>query len=203
MSRLWGEDINLDAPIRVLAHNEWFNAPVFFDSLAAFVQPNTRAVNSVLDAASNLLGSATGDPSLGGYQKGPERAAQIAAGIYEALRHQQIRYIDPPASFEHTGQKIRTTAQVLDERFGTCIDLAVTYAACLEAVGIRPVIWLIQGHAFAGFMRDETQLAHSTITEPNALIDLVESGRVVPVEAKYYDPTEAGTFKLAVADARR
>lgn len=203
VSRLWGEDIHFNAPIRVLAHNEWFNAPVFFDSLAAFVQPNTKAVNSVLDAASNLLGSGTGDPSLGGYQKGPERAAQIAAGIYEALRHQQIRYIDPPASFEDTGQKIRTTAQVLDERFGTCIDLAVTYAACLEAVGIRPVIWLIQGHAFAGFMRDESQLAHSTITEPNALINLVESGRVVPVEAKYYDTTAAGTFKQAVADARR
>ncbi|OZF48319.1 DNA/RNA helicase [Rhodococcus sp. 14-2470-1b] len=203
VSRLWGEDIHLNAPIRVLAHNEWFNAPVFFDSLAAFVQPNTRAVNSVLDAASDFLGSATGDPSLGGYQKGPERAAQIAAGIYESLRHQQIRYIDPPASFEHTGQKIRTTAQVLDERFGTCIDLAVTYAACLEAVGIRPVIWLINGHAFAGFMREESQLAHSTITESNALINLVESGRVVPVEAKYYDTTEAGTFKQAVADARR
>ncbi|WP_037138715.1 DUF3320 domain-containing protein [Rhodococcoides fascians] len=203
VSRLWGEDIHLNAPIRMLAHNEWFNAPVFFDSLAAFVQPNTKAVNSVLDAASNLLHTGTGDPSLGGYQKGPERAAQIAAGIYESLRHQQIRYIDPPASFENTGQKIRTTAQVLDERFGTCIDLAVTYAACLEAVGIRPVIWLINGHAFAGFMREENQLAHSTITESNALINLVESGRVVPVEAKYYDTTEAGTFKQAVAEARR
>ncbi|MCC8929023.1 MULTISPECIES: DUF3320 domain-containing protein [Nocardiaceae] len=203
VSRLWGEDILLNAPIRVLAHNEWFNAPAFYDSLAAFVQPNTRAVNTVLDAASNLLSSATGDPSLGGYQKGPERAAQIAAGIYEALRHQQIRYINPPASFEDTGQKIRTTSQVLDERFGTCIDLSVTFAACLEAVGIRPVIWLIDGHSFAGFLRDESQLAHSTITEPNALLNLVESGRVVPVEAKYYDTTSAGTFKQAVADARR
>ncbi|MBY6414295.1 DUF3320 domain-containing protein [Rhodococcus sp. BP-252] len=203
VSRLWGADIHLNAPIRVLAHNEWFNAPVFYDSLAAFVQPNTRAVSSVLDTASNLLGSATGDPSLGGYQKGPERAAQIAAGIYEALRHQQIRYIDPPASFEDTGQKIRTTAQVLDERFGTCIDLAVTYAACLEAVGLRPVLWLTDGHAFAGFLRDESQLAHSTITEPNALINVVESGRVVPVEAMYYDTSASGSFKNAVAVAKR
>ncbi|OFE10905.1 hypothetical protein [Rhodococcus sp. 1139] len=167
VSRLWGDDIALNVPIRVLAHNEWFNAPEFFDSLAAFVQPNTRAVSNVLDAASELLGNLTGSTSLEGYQRGPQRAAEIAAATYEALRLRQIRYIDPPASFEGTGQKIRTTAQVLDERFGTCIDLAVTYAACLEAAGLRPVIWLVKGHAFAGFMQEEAHLSHSVILESN------------------------------------
>lgn len=203
VSRLWGDDIALNVPIRVLAHNEWFNAPEFFDSLAAFVQPNTRAVSNVLDAASELLGNLTGSTSLEGYQRGPQRAAEIAAATYEALRLRQIRYIDPPASFEGTGQKIRTTAQVLDERFGTCIDLAVTYAACLEAAGLRPVIWLVKGHAFAGFMQEEAHLSHSVILESNAIANLFDSGKVVAVEAAYYDSSPEGSFKNAVAHARR
>ena len=203
VSRLWGDDIHLNAPIRVLAHNEWFNAPVFFDSLAAFVQPNTRAVGSVLDAASEILGAHTGETALNGYQKGPERAALIAAAIYEALRRRQIRYSNPPASFEGTGQKIRTTAQVLDERFGTCIDLSVTYAACLEQAGLRPLIWLTTGHALAGYMREETNLAHTTITEKNVMINLVESGQAVPIEAAFYDLASTGSFKSAVAQGRK
>lgn len=84
VTRLWGDDITLNVPIRVLAHNEWFNAPAFFDSLAAFVQPNTRAVSTVLDGASELLGNLTGSTSLEGYQRGPQRAAEIAAAVYEA-----------------------------------------------------------------------------------------------------------------------
>lgn len=135
-SRTWGDDAELAVPIDVLAANEWLNAPIFYSSLAAFAQPNTRAVGAVLDAASDILREETKDASLGGYQKGPERAAQIAAAIYAALHRRGVRYIDPPASFEDTGQRFRTTAQVSDERFGACINLAVTYAACFEQAGL-------------------------------------------------------------------
>ncbi|WP_229719161.1 DUF4011 domain-containing protein [Nocardia jinanensis] len=203
ISRLWGPEVHLTVPIKVLAHNEWFNAPIFYDSLAAFVQPNTNAVHSVLSDAAELLRSQTGNSSISGYQDSPERAAFIAAAIYEALRTRQIRYINPPASFEDTGQKIRTTAQVLEQRFGTCIDLSVTYAACLEAAGLRPLVWLVEGHAFGGFLRNEVNLAHPSLTEQNALVNLIESGIAVPVEAVFYDQSPHGDFKGAIASARR
>ncbi|WP_084525968.1 DUF4011 domain-containing protein [Nocardia vaccinii] len=203
VSRLWGRDIHLTAPLRVLAHNEWFNAPIFYDSLAAFVQPNTKSVQTVLDDAAELLRSNTGDSSISGYQNGPERTALIAAALYEALRARRIRYTNPPASFEASGQKIRTTAQVLQERFGTCIDLSVTYAACLEAAGLRPLVWLVDGHAFAGFLRDEVNLSHPSLTEQNAMVNLVESGIAVPVEAVFYDESPKGDFTNAITMARQ
>src|SRR5699024_6274521 len=115
---VWGAQLEIPIPIDVLAHNEWFNAPQFYDSLASFVQPNTGAVVHVLDKASDLLRLETGDAGLSGYQQCPERAALIAAAVYSALQQHHIRYIDPPASFEHTGQKVRTTGQVLAERSG-------------------------------------------------------------------------------------
>ncbi|MFF0242222.1 DUF4011 domain-containing protein [Rhodococcus pyridinivorans] len=202
VSTMWAPDLHLTIPIRVLAHNEWFNAPIFYDSLAAFVQPNTSAVQSVHGDAAELLRANTGSSSLEGYQNGPERAALIAAAIYESLRARGIRYIDPPASFENTGQKVRTTAQVLEQSFGTCIDLAVTYAACLEEAGLRPLLWLVDGHAFAGFLSDDASLPHPTMTEPNALVNLVESGKAVAVDAVYYNQAEAGDFKGAMKRAR-
>ena len=177
VSRTWGADVRLAVLVQVLAHNEWLNSPVFFESLAAFVQPNTRAVTTVLDRAAELLREHTGDASLGGYQQGPERASLIAAAVYEALRTREIRYLVPPASFEDSGQKVRTTAQVLEQRFGTCVDLSVTYAACLEQAGLHPLLWLINGHAFAGYLREGGTLGQTVITESNAMINLVESGR--------------------------
>lgn len=106
-------DLNLSAPSSVLAHNEWFNSPALYDSLAAFVQPNTTAVNAVLRAAAQILLARTRSGSLQGYQDGSERAAHIAGAVYEALRRLGITYQALPASFENTGQKVRTTAAVL------------------------------------------------------------------------------------------
>lgn len=197
------DDVVHRIPLQVLAHNEWFNAPVFYDSLAAFVQPNTRAVRKILEEASDLLQKQTSSSSLDAYQRGPERAALIAAAVYEALRAHGIRYISPPASFENTGQKVRTTAQVLDERFGTCIDLAVTFAACIEQTGLHPLIWLVDGHAFTGFMLNEESLAHTSLTETNTMVNLFESHRAIAVEAIYYEQGLEGAFRNAVESARR
>jgi len=203
VAHAWADEVVLTAPLRVLAHNEWLSTPSFYESLTAFVQPNTRAVASVLGAASELLREHTGDASLGGYQKGPERAARIAAAVYEALRARGIRYVDPPASFEESGQKVRTVAQVLDQRLGTCVDLAVTYAACLEQTGLHPLLWVMDGHAFAGYLREKPTLGQSVITEANTMINLVESGRAVAVEAAFYETGEEGTFARAVGIGRR
>ncbi|MFC7752037.1 DUF4011 domain-containing protein [Tsukamurella soli] len=194
--------VRVEHPIQVLAHNEWFADPVFYESLATFVQPNTAAVSSILDEASRILADQTGDASIQGYQSGPNRAGLIAAAVYGALVRRDIRYINPPASFEKSGQKVRTPQQVLDERFGTCIDLAVTYAACLEQAGLHPHVWVIDGHAFAGFMRYEATIGAPVVLEPNTMLNLAESGDVVVVEAQFY---QSGTPSLlaAVEVARR
>ncbi|MFI6256002.1 DUF4011 domain-containing protein [Micromonospora zamorensis] len=193
------QTLRLVAPSRVLAHNEWFNSPALYDSLAAFVQPNTRAVEAVLRAAAQLLLARTGSGSLQGYQEGSERAALIAGAVYEALRQLEITYQTLPASFENTGQKVRTTAAVLDGRLGNCLDLSVTYAACLEAAGLHPLIFISAGHAFGGFLLEEERLGSAAVTETNLLISMVDSGRAVPVELTRIGPgTQSATFTEAV-----
>ena len=190
-------------PFRILAENEWFNAPAFFESLTAFVQPNTPEVRRVLTEASRLLRERTGDSSLQGYQSGPTRAATIALAIYEALRAEDIRYINPPASFENTGQRIRSTSEVLNTRFGTCIDLSVTYAAVCEAAGLHPVIALVAGHALTGIMLAEHTLTGPVLLEPGAIRNLVTSDVLLPVDAVFYedisfaDASTRGTRLLA------
>lgn len=195
-----GADLELSVPSRVLAHNEWLSAPALYESISAFVQPNTAAVQQVLRAAGALLQRETGSSSLQGYQAGPKRAVQIGAAIYEALREHAITYVGMPASFEDTGQKVRTTAEVLRDRVGNCIDLSVTYAACLEAAGLHPLIWIVRGHAFAGFFLNEERLPESVSLEPAQMINVVESAKAVAVELTGIGP---GADSVDFAEAVR
>ena len=64
------------------------------------------------------------------------------------------------------------------------------------------MLWLVTGHAFTGFLTEDASLPLPTILEPNALINLVESGKAIAVEAVYYNQTDAGDFKGAMRRAR-
>lgn len=193
-------------PVRAAAGNEFLNHPKLHAAVAAFVRPNARAITPILRAASDLLQKRTGSGALEGYQAGSERATRIAGAIYEALRVTGVTYTMPPASFEFTGQKVRTTDQVLADRFGTCIDLSVLYAACLEAAGLSPVIVITRNHAFAGFtVVDAAEVLDgpSVIADPNLIANLVESRLVVPVELTGISPGSKVDFKDAVELGRR
>ncbi|MGW0435029.1 DUF4011 domain-containing protein [Micromonospora sp. NPDC003197] len=175
-------DLRLSAPSLVLAHDEWFNRPALYDSLAAFVQPGSRAVTGILETAGQILALRTGSSALQGYQAGPERAAHIAGAIYEALRHHNIGIEEAATPFEDNRHRVRSTAAVLTGSTGTCLDLSVTYAACLAAAGLHPLIWITSQHTLAGFLLDEERLGSTTVTEPRLLVSMVETGRAVPVE---------------------
>jgi hypothetical protein len=188
------------APVEISAANEWLNFPGLHAALASFVQPNTHTITAIIRSASELMLKRTGSGSLDGYQGGPQRAHRLAGALYESIRALEVTYTAPPASFERTGQKVRTTETVLRDRFGTCIDLAVLYAACLEAVGLFPVIFITSDHAFTGFHVAETYGATSTVTDVNVLTNLVEAGLVHPVELTGIGP---GKYSLPFTDASR
>ncbi|HET6546987.1 MAG TPA: hypothetical protein VFG79_00935, partial [Solirubrobacter sp.] len=170
-----------DGTLRLLARDEWWWSTIP-ESLAAFVTPRAKAIQDLVGDASDILARETGDPSIQGYQGGADRAMAIAAAIYDAMRARGIRYINPPASFEGTGQKIRPPHEVLVDRWGTCLDLATTHAAALEHAGLHPVLVLCEGHAFSGHLLEEQQLPELVVRDPRVILNYVESGLFIPVE---------------------
>ena len=139
-------------PVRILATNEW----IFLDgrewSLASYVFPNHSAVEAALGHARRHLEAGGWGNAFDGYQGGePEKVRAMLAAVHDALmRDFEITYVNPPASFETTGQKIFLPAEIEKHRRGTCLDLALFMAGILERAGLAPIVFLIPGHAFAG-----------------------------------------------------
>lgn len=75
---------------------------------------------------------------------------------YELMLINNITYQSPPATVRDQGQSfdasvvqtVRFPRDVIKNRSGTCIDLAILYAAMLNAVGLNPMLVLIDGHCF-------------------------------------------------------
>ena len=154
-----GENINTKKyPIDILPFDQWAGVVILPEMLSAFVTPNYPSISTIIHRASQFLEKWTGSPSLDEYQsRNPDRVKKQMAAIYEAIAELNIVYCTPPASYELSGQRIRMCETILSAKLGTCLDMALFYASCLEAVGINPIVIITQGHAFAGgWLIDDT-----------------------------------------------
>lgn len=147
-----------DVAVTALAFDEWHGTAFYPELLTAFVTPNHPEVTKIITRAADFLGQWTGDPSMDAYQTGDSNRVLAQAGaIYAALQEQRIGYAVPPASFEPVGQRVRLCDAVMQQKLGTCLDLTLFYASCLEAVGLHPLLITRVGHIFAGvWLEDQT-----------------------------------------------
>ena len=190
-------------PFSVLAYNEWYNVSSLPEIIAAHVLPNNPAVEYILSEASKLLLEKTQDGSLSGYQSGgPRRAYAQAAAIYFAAARQKISYVNPPASFEKNGQKIRTPEHLLDRKLGTCMDTTALLAACFEQAGLRPVIVLIEGHAFPGVWIVDKSFDDAVINHVSILQNRIALGEFLVIESTLIAKTPLQSFKIALEQAK-
>ncbi|QEW04998.1 DUF4011 domain-containing protein [Microbacterium lushaniae] len=192
-----------DAEVEVLAANQWRANPpqLGVELLASFVQPNSPAIAPLLVQASDLLQAKTGNPDLDGYQQvSRERVDAIVEAIYESMRARDIRYAEPPASWGLEGQKVRTPAEVLEGRLGTCLDTTVTLAAALEEAGINSTLWLTSGHIFLGYWRDDASLDGPAQMDAAEAVNYVGIGQIEVVETTFLT---GGATSKPFADARR
>ena len=170
--------------VDLLAYNEWNGMAALPQLLAAFVQPNHPAIAEVLVQVRQVLEKQTGDPSLAGYQdRDPSRVRDMVQALYTALQQMGMSYINPPASFEEQGQKIRTPDQMVKLKMGTCLDLTVLVAACLEQMGLHPWLVLVKGHAFPGVWLEEEDASWTWTDSALQLLKVVELNGVLLFDA--------------------
>lgn len=199
--------------VAILAANQWKATPpqLALELLAAYAQPNSAATASILTDVSDRLLKATGNSSIDGYQsEKPERVDAIAKAVFDAMRARDIRYAEPPASWGTDGQKIRTPAEVLDGRLGTCLDTTLTMASVLEQAGINSTIWVLTGHAFLGYWRRDSALGSVSTTEVVDVVNQVDLGNIGLIEttmttqsspyATFADATRAPRIKHLADD---
>ncbi len=170
--------------INVLAINQW--PGVDYDSvlLASYITPNHPVVSNLLYYASEYLEKHTGNPSITGYQSGdPKRVLEMATAAYAAIQMKNIKYATAPAGFIHDGQKIRFADEMMAYHMGNCMDMSLLYTACLEQMGLNPLLVLVDGHIFSGVWLVDSNFTDSFTPDPTEVEKHIELGELIVVES--------------------
>lgn len=191
--------------ISLLAYDEWSGANIIPEIISAFVTPNHPYITEIVKNAGVLLQKWDNDPSFTGYQRqNPNAVLRQVAAIYGALQQENIAYCVPPASFEEIGQRIRLCSAIKEHKLGTCIDLTLLYAACLEYVGLNPLIVIIKGHAFVGCWLEDECFPECVQDDPSMLTKRMASGinEICAVESTCFAADNNFSFEEAVSAAK-
>ena len=187
----------------LLAYDQWPGVGILPELTAAFVTPNHSLVAELLRGARRVLADRGERDGIDGYQSASrQRAVLLAEACFLSLAEQGIGYINPPASFEKSGQRVRLIDRVMRERFGTCLDLSLVLMALWEQAGLNTVLLLPEGHAMPAFWTHQSSLAESVIDEPARIRNLMELGEIVAVESTHVTHQQA-TFAGAIEAARK
>lgn len=125
--------------------DSWFDHFNNAELLAAFVNKGDEAVRQFAGIVSDAAGGVASAESS-------EKALRWLKQAYEQMQKNGIVYQSPNGFMtveQSTGQDLKYPRDVFREKSGTCIDLAITYAALADAVGLRPHLVLMPGHCFA------------------------------------------------------
>lgn len=164
--------------IALLPVDEWFDDTNANPWLPSFVLPQDPAVKRIISDAKKYLMALTDDPDAGfdGYQSvdvdgNPASAAstdrQVQAIWTAIVNDRDLLYVNPPPAYSVQGQRLRSPSEILESSSGTCIDLSLLMAACLEYVEIHACLVLLTGHCFVGYWRaDEYHTDFMTVSRP-------------------------------------
>lgn len=190
--------------VDILAFDQWGGIGLLPEMLSAFITPNHPEIPGVIRKASAILKQWTGSPSFDDYQsRNPDRVRKQMAAIYEAITGLQLIYCTVPPSFEESGQRVRLADTIFANRLANCLDISLLYAACLEAVGIHPLIVIVKGHAFAGGWLTDESFADPVNDDPSLITKRTAAGinEIAVVEATCMNAGNTLSFDDAVRSA--
>jgi hypothetical protein len=173
--------------VRLVPVDQWRDTATDRLWLPSFVFPRDPAITRLVSVAHRYVRVLRDDPAAGfdGYQSfdpgDPSTAAEIdlqVRAIWSAIVHElRLGYINPPPGYSRDldSQRLRIPSMVARDQAGTCIDLALFLAACLELVDIYPVIFLLKGHAFPGYWTSDTYHAEFAQARPESIQDIAHA----------------------------
>ncbi len=135
-----------------------FSDPEVFELIAAMSTPNDPAVEALIRQAAEYTSSGIIVSGYGDHINDDNGAVwDRLQAIWQAEeRDYDLTYISTWVSFAPGSvQRIRLPAEVLEQRSGNCIELALLYAAAAEAMDLEAAIVGVPGHAFVGVRIDQ------------------------------------------------
>ncbi len=201
-----GQEIaSAKASTLLLPKDRWAGAANSPDMLACFVLPESDLVERLIERTTQLLATAAGDYAIDDGYRSRRREApwMMAQALWQAVAELNLDSASAPPEFAAAGQPIRLPDRIAAAGAATGLDAAVLFAACLERIGLHPVIALTREHAGAGCWLLEESFQVPSSDDAMDMRKRVDASDIVLFETSYALRPGASSFFAEACDSAR
>ncbi len=214
--------LTVELPLEVTAATNWPYARAYQSLLASYVTPHHPFIDEMVVKAKFHLSKTDEAPeSLFQLLSGdnPARFEETFLCLYHYLLNEYKLTFSPPAQPNSSLQKIRMAENLIIEQAakgkpgmgtGSCLDLALLLAGCLENLQLNPLIAIIEDddhywHALVGMWTSNEKHFQPLYRTKMSLMEGVESDRLILLDpnclTEYYGKPEAFSVARERAEA--
>lgn len=177
-----------------LEENSFETTPEF---IAAWVTPNVPGIESLLTAAKRRVSSRKFEGEYGPTED------QVRA-LWEELKSRGVTYVMDPQiqSDANFYQRTRLPESVLQSTNAQCLEGSILFASLLEAIGLKPMIVLVPGHAYVGWKSTQQDGVNGQpiFIETTWIHDHSFDDAVYHATLDFYDRSARGEFAASRRD---
>lgn len=181
---------------------QWVCHPSLASVSSCFALPWESAVTETVSLAVTRL---VGDAMSRSEAFAALPAAQLAKALYLTFRDDlSLAYVAPPASHESPlfyedgsfsfSQRVRPPHEVMRHRQGTCLDYTFFLAACLERMGLAPVIGLLEGHSILGYWSKAEARRPLVETRHRHVLAAAEAGELIAMNSTTFTASQVAPY---------
>ncbi len=186
-----------------------FTSEEVYQLLAAMVTPNDPSVEALLRLAADYTDSGIIWSGYGDHMDDDNGGVwDRLQAVWQAEQDYTLTYVSTWVSFAPGDvQRIRLPAEVLEQRSGNCIELALLFASAAEAMRLEAAIVLVPGHAFVGIRTDQVNANYyfvetTMIGQSNFDEAVTRAGEEFDEALPHLDAGEVGYGWVKIWDAR-
>lgn len=174
--------------------------------LVSFITPNDKVISEIIYKAQDEIKKLRpSNPQFIGYQNlDLDNVRLEMCALFNTLKKENIGYINPPSSFNNF-QRVRLNKEVINTKLGTCLDLSLLYCAVLEAIGLYPLLILLENHAFVGCFLSEDHFIENEIKDVGKIYNYscIGNMQIELVECTNFTLGQNVSFDEASINARK
>ena len=118
--------------------------------IAAWVTPNAQAIDQFLQTAKKGVDQG---PFSGAFTGEQHATLPQVRALWNELQREGVSYVMDPEVLSDFGltQRTRLPSEVLASKNAQCLEGTILFATLMEAIGLRPILVHVPGHAFVGW----------------------------------------------------
>lgn len=158
----------------------WSGFSCIPEYLCSLITPHQTEIERIVSSTYELLREQGELPITDGYEKkNINKVYAVTRAVYDTIRSLKITYNITKTDYLSKGVFLQTCEMLMERMIGSSLDISMVFAACLENLGLNPILAVFRNHVLIGCFLGDLSFTNPVTENYSELVSMARGPRKV------------------------